>query len=135
MTYVSPWLKTTGILQIVGSDGSVSDLPDPANISYSVQDIDSASSGRGLDGTLTRDRVAIKEKLKVTFPPMREADAHQVLSLVSGVSFMCRFWSVRTGGYRTVEMYVGDRSASAYYQFKGMDSDLWTGLQMDFIEL
>lgn len=135
MTYVSPWLNTTGILQIVGSDGSVRDLPDPASIDFSVQDIDSSSSGRGLDGTLVRDRVAIKEKLKIAFPPMKEADAHQVLSMVSGVSFLCRFWSVRTGGYRTVEMYVGDRSAKAYYRFKGMDSDLWTDLKMDFIEL
>ena len=132
--YVSPWIKHTGILQIVTDQGNI-DLPDPESIAYSVQDIDSASTGRGLDGTMDRDRVAVKEKLKITFPPMQAADAQKVLGLISGVEFMCRYWSVKNGGPTTAQMYAGDRSANAYYMYKGTNTDLWTDLTVDFIEM
>lgn len=135
MAYSSPWIKTTGILQIVNSNGTAIDLPDPADISYSVQDIDAASTGRGLDGTMSRDRVAVKEKLKITFPPMYGADMNTLLGLISGVTFNCRFWSLRTGGYRVAQMYAGDRSAVAYYMFEGQPTDIWKDLSVDFIEI
>lgn len=134
MAYSSSWVKATGILQIIDASGTAHDLPDPAKIKYSVQDIDSASSGRGLDGNNLRDRVAVKEKLIISWPPLQASDVEQILALIADASFNCRFWSLKTGGFRTANMYAGDRSADAYNLMEGKATDIWTGLSIDFVE-
>lgn len=126
---------TTGILQ-VSSDGSHwENLPNPSEMEYQVYDLDAGgSTGRTLDGSMQRDRVAIKEKLVMIFPPMLAEDMNKVLGLIADQFFYCKYYSLRTGGVRTAIMYVGDRSAKAYYRFTADGSDMYTDIKFNFIE-
>ena len=134
MTYISPWEKSTGILK-VNVNGSSYNLPDPASMDYQVYDLDTEDgSGRGLDGNMLRDRVAVKEKLVIVFPPLMASDITRILNLVADQFFECTYWSLKTGGFRTATMYAGDRSAKAYYLHDGDNYDLWTDFSVNFIE-
>ena len=62
------------ILTITKADGTSVPLPDPAQLSWSIQDIDADGTGRNQNGDLFRDRVAVKRKLTLSWPPMTAAD-------------------------------------------------------------
>lgn len=123
--------KHSGMIKIRtgGTDANPtwSDLPDPMTMEYSVYDLDSEDgAGRDQDGTMFRDRRAVKEKLTCTFPPMVGADLTRMLQLVTEPFFIARFYSPYTGAYRTAEMYVGDRTSPAYVKYDALNpADNW----------
>ena len=127
--------NTTGILQVSSDGVNWENLPNPSDMEYQVYDLDAGgSTGRTLDGSMQRDRVAIKEKLVMSFPPMIGSDMQKVLSLIADQFFYCRYYSLRTGNVRTAVMYVGDRTAKAYYMYTKDGSDLYTDIKFNFIE-
>lgn len=140
--YITPTLsgKVTGIVQVFNpSDEKWYSLVDPMSMSRSVYDIDAGgSTGRNLNGDMLRDRVKIVEKIEMEFPPMWEADEQVMLTLVSSEFFTCRFKSLRTGSYRVMEMYVGDRADSVFYDYtmakRQNGHARITGLKFNFIE-
>lgn len=110
-------------------------LIEPMDMRWSVQDLDAGgSTGRGLDGTMLRDRVAIKEKLEMEFPPMNVEDFTAMLSLIANQFFRCKYWSMKTGGMREAVMYVGDRDAKWYNKKKNSPKDMITEAKFNFIE-
>ena len=137
--YITPWLeeKASGIVQVKSGDQWIS-LIDPSKLQFSVYDLDAGNTtGRNLEGTLLRDRVAIKEKLTMEFPPMQAADFTLMLGLVANQTFMCKYFSLKTGAWREVEMYVGDRDAEAYYNYDADNSYecMWQNINFNFIEV
>ena len=71
--YSSPWFQghATGIVSVSLDGQAWTSLPDPSSLSYSVYDLDAGGkTGRGLDGGMNRDRVAVKEKISMTFNAM-----------------------------------------------------------------
>ena len=139
MAYVSDWLhgKDTGIVEVQNSSGVWVSLIDPHSMEVQTYDLDSGNStGRNLDGELLRDRVAVKEKLVMEFPPMAAADYSQMLALTSGTFFKCRYYSPYTGTKREATMYVGDRSAKPYYGYDSANNaaHMWTDIKFNFIE-
>lgn len=52
-------------------------------IKYKRNDIDGPNAGRGLDGTLIRDRVAIKGRWDCTTYPMPKAKAEELLTAIN----------------------------------------------------
>ena len=135
MEYKSPWVKVTGLIQVSDvNDNNFISLPDPSKLKANTYDLDSDGSGRNLDGDMQRDRVAVKEKLELTFPPLLADDYHKVLEAISPQFFKCKFFSLSTGNVRTAIMYAGDRSAESYYEKENQSSDLWTDLTVNFIE-
>lgn len=138
MAYSSPWLdgNATGIIQVQSSTGWVS-LIDPKSMKYNVYDLDSGdSTGRNLEGSMLRDRVAVKEKLELEFPPMQAQDFTTMVSLVSAPFFQCKYYSIYTGTEREVTMYVGDRSAERYYTLDAENNrvQIWKDIKFNFIE-
>lgn len=135
MDYITPYIISTGIIQIadINSDNFIS-LPDPSKLKANTYDLDSNGTGRNLNGDMTRDRVAVKEKIELTFPPLMASDYHKILETVSPQFFKCKFYSLLTGSVRVAIMYVGDRSAESYYRKENKNTDLWTDLTMNFIE-
>lgn len=140
--YVTPTLngKVTGIVQVYNpSDSKWYSLVDPMSMSRSVYDIDAGgSTGRNLNGDMLRDRVKIVEKIEMEFPPMWEEDEKKMLGLISSEFFECRFKSLKTGAYRQMTMYVGDRADSVFYEYT-MDKRQngharVVGLKFNFIE-
>ena len=127
--------NATGILQVSDDGVTWENLPNPSEMEWQVYDLDAGgSTGRTLDGSMQRDRVAIKATLVMSFPPMVASDMQKVLDLIKNQFFYCKYFSLRTGAVRTALMYVGDRSAKAYYKYTSDGSDLYTDIKFNFIE-
>lgn len=126
------YLKINGL----SCDGSA--LPEPAHggFSISVQDVDSASTGRGADGNMIRDRVAIKRKINLKFPPLTTSEMSNILSAVSGVSFSVEYPDPVSGTTGSGTFYCGDRTAPVY---KVNDTktgvELWENVSFNLIEM
>ena len=140
MEIQTPWLKgrDTGIVQVLNTEANewVS-LIDPSSMKMSTYDLDSGEgTGRNQNGEMFRDRVAIKEKLEMTFPPMLRADYGTLLNLVRNDFFQCRYYSDLQGTVRTVTMYVGDRSMNIYFGYKTSDqaNAIVKDISFNFIE-
>ena len=135
--YSSPLLQghATGIVSISTDGQAWTSLPDPSSIAYSVYDLDAGGkTGRGLDGGMNRDRVAVKEKINMTFNAMFRADFEKAISLIKNAFFYVNFYSPYYGEWRIAEMYVGDRSFDYYGMMKKDNNDLVKSVKFNFIE-
>lgn len=52
------------VLKVTKNAGTVVVLPAPAEIKWSISDLDGDGSGRNQNGDLFRDRVAVKRKIE-----------------------------------------------------------------------
>lgn len=140
MVYDSPWLanKAHGIIQIYDTETKKwESLIDPSTMKIAIQDLDSGEgTGRNQDGKMFRDRVSVKEKIKLTFPPMYRIDYHRMLRLLRGQFFKARYFSDMTLTVREIEMYVGDREATIYNKYDTSDQDhmIVKDISFNFIE-
>ena len=117
---------------------SAGHLPEPAHggFSVSIQDVDSASTGRGADGNMIRDRVGVKAKIFLKFPPMTTAEMNRLLTAVSDVSFSVTYPSPVSGDGATGTFYVGDRSAPIYIiDDTTKNVGLWESVSFNLIEM
>ncbi len=90
-------------------------LPEPAGATFSVQDIDSAETGRNQAGDMMRDRVAVKIKWQLTFPPLSRTMLANLLNAVAGTEFKFTYPDpFSPTGTATKTCYVGDRISPAY---------------------
>ena len=125
------WRKEK-LWQFLQSQRQTGLLPDPAQLSWSIQDIDADGTGRNQNGDLFRDRVAIKRKLTLSWPPMTAADMSTLLNAVTDTFFTVSYPDALTGETRSMTAYVGDRTAPMYSLINGVY--LWNSLSMNFIE-
>ncbi len=135
--YSSPWFQghATGIVSVSLDGQAWTSLPDPSSLSYSVYDLDAGGkTGRGLDGGMNRDRVAVKEKISMTFNAMFRADFEKAILLIKNAFFYVNFYSPYYGEWRIAEMYVGDRSFDYYGMVKKDNNDLVKSVKFNFIE-
>lgn len=119
MTYDTPWLKgkATGIVEVYDGKTWVS-LINPSSMTLNTYDLDSGEgTGRNQNGEMFRDRVAVKEKIEMTFPAMYRSDYAKMLSLVKDTFFKVRYFSDLQGKTCEATMYVGDRKGSIYYKY------------------
>lgn len=110
------------------------DLADPQTLSWNISDLDSEAggTGRGQDGLLFRDRVAIKRKVECSWAPMNATEMSTLLGCMTLVFFELEYPDALTGAKRTGIFYVGDRS-TPLYRCAGSDW-LWEGLKANFVE-
>ena len=135
--YSSPWFQghATGIVSVSLDGQAWTSLPDPSSLSYSVYALDAGGkTGRGLDGGMNRDRVAVKEKISMTFNAMFRADFEKAILLIKNAFFYVNFYSPYYGEWRIAEMYVGDRSFDYYGMVKKDNNDLVKSVKFNFIE-
>lgn len=109
------------------------DIPEPATYEVLLSDLDADGSGRTADGTMVRDRVAMKYKLTMTWNALKPNEMAKLLQFVKDQFFSCEFLDPYTGTYIVRTMYVGDRTAPIAYS-RNNGSFIWRSLSMDFIE-
>ena len=105
-------------------------VPTPKSMSISINDID-AETGRNANGTIVRDRVAVKRKIECEWGMLTQEEMQTLLNAVTPVFFSVKYIDPQSGT-TTKTMYVGDRTAPVYNfnsKFK-----LWSSLKMNFIE-
>lgn len=132
MAYKSYWLndKKAHLVKVNGVE-----IPEPQEMKVTVYDLDLESgTGRNQAGQMMRDRVAVKEKIEMKFPPMYKPDYQTLLGMIKDASFSVTYYSPHYAVTRTATMYVGDRSTNLYYMQDGSDDDLYTDISLNFIE-
>ncbi len=107
------------------------DISTPKTFEVVIQDLDGEQSSRDQSGNMHRDRVAVKRKLQLEWPPLTQNEISTLLTAVSGVFFSVTYPDPQAGTV-TKTMYVGDRTSPAYQYKDGVAK--WSGLKMDFIE-
>lgn len=109
------------------------EIATPSEFSVTVSDLDNGeSSVRTADGTLNRDRIAVKRQLDITWPPLKWSDTSTLLQAMSGVFFEVYYPDPMTGQYVTKTFYAGNRPAPVAIV---KDSEIyWGGLKVTLIE-
>ena len=102
----------------------------PKTVEVTVSDLDGESE-RNANGQLIRDRIAVKRKFNLEWPPLTQNESSKLLNAVSDVFFTVTFPDPELG-IITKTMYVGDRTTPAYSCINGVIK--WNGLKMNFIE-
>jgi len=100
-----------------------------ASYSMDIEDIDSEKTGRNAEGTLTRDRIATKHKLFLSFRPLTEAEQAMILEAVAPKSFNVTYTNTRTASQRTGTFYAGPQKTG---DFTGL---FYEGVSFNLIEL
>ena len=105
----------------------------PSEFSVDVMDLDDGSTTtRTVDGTLHRDRIAVKRKLNMKWNALEWSVLSDLLQSVAGEFFEVYYPDPETGQYETKTFYVGNRQAPVAKSVNG--EIVWTSLTMNFIE-
>lgn len=94
------------------------DCPAPTEFGWSIQDVSSPDSGRTLDSTMYKARVARKEKISLKWVAKTPEETSQILRLFSPEYFAVTYRSPLTNSIVTKTFYSGDQS-SPYYWWVG----------------
>lgn len=106
-------------------------IADPSDMKVDIADLD-GETNRNAKGELIRDRIAVKRKISLEFPPLNASEMSELLNQVKDVFFDVTYPDPMTGGVRTSKFYVGDRTAPALRYKNGQV--YWAGLSMNLIE-
>lgn len=85
-------------------------MPTPSGLEVSIQDVD-YDTGRTADGMMHRNRVGIKRKLKITWPPQHPEGVAKILRAVYDSAFTVTYLDPYEGTMVSGTFYAGDRSA------------------------
>jgi len=108
------------------------DVPTPSKYEPDIEDIDGETNRNGY-GDMLRDRIAVKRKLILEWPPLTYTQMMNLLKAVKDVYFTVTYPDPELGEV-TKTMYVGPRKAAAYSYDKTTKEVKWKGLAMNFIE-
>ena len=108
------------------------DVPTPSKYEPDIEDIDGETNRNGY-GDMLRDRIAVKRKLILEWPPLTYTQMMNLLKAVKDVYFTVTYPDPELGEV-TKTMYVGPRKAAAYSYDKVTKEVKWKGLAMNFIE-
>ena len=104
----------------------------PKTFEVEISDLD-GETNRNANGELVRDRIAVKRKLNLEWGPLSQTEISTLIKSVSSVFFTVTFPDPELG-IITKTMYVGDRTAPAYFYDTKTNEVKWQGLKMNFIE-
>jgi hypothetical protein len=102
-------------------------IASPKSLEVKIMDLDSKTF-RTAQGILTRDRIAVKRSLSMSFPPLTNAEISTLLGTITDTFFSVTYPDPLVGGNTTKTFYVGDRTSPM------LKNGLWESVSFDFIE-
>lgn len=106
---------------------------DPATFVVTVMDLDDGdSSVRTTDGTLNRDRIAVKRQIEMNFNAMPMNKISALYKSMDAIFFDFTYPDPMEGGYVTKKMYVGNRPAPMAIEKDGVI--WWNDLKITLTE-
>ena len=103
-------------------------------LEYQLSDIDDPDTGRMMDGTMRRGKIADKDKWKLRFrSDLTTAEISTILTAVTHQYVTATYLSPRTNTVITKTLYVGDRTAAHCIQRED-GRILWKDLAFSLIE-
>ena len=105
----------------------------PIGFQVVILDLDDAEATvRTADGTLTRDRIAVKRQIEMVWNTLTWDELSTILQAMSGVFFDLYYPDPMSGIHETKTFYVGNRSSPVAFQSNGVL--LWENLQLTLVE-
>lgn len=102
-------------------------------VKWQRTDVDGEGAGRYLDGTLERNRVAIKIRLDITCRPLKAEEASTVLTVIMPEWVSVKYYDPQLGSVVTKTMYSNNNPAS--YLMKSRNGiEYWNGITFPLIE-
>lgn len=95
-------------MALIKIDGT--ELPSPDTYQVTISDLD-ASANRSANGTLFRDRVAVKRTIDLSWALLPPSDHSSLLQKVSSVFFTVAYYDPQTNSTRSGTFYVSDRKS------------------------
>jgi len=108
------------------------EMPPPTDYQVGVMDLDGKTT-RTADGTLKRDRLAVKRKIEVFYAFITPEELKTVLQAISPVFFPVVYIDPQDGGTKTGTFYAGDRTVAAV-GFSGGKITHWKDLKFSLVE-
>jgi len=108
------------------------EMPPPTDYQVGVMDLDGKTT-RTADGTLKRDRLAVKRKIEVFYAFITPEELKTVLQAISPVFFPVVYLDPQDGGTKTGTFYAGDRTVAAV-GFSGGKITHWKDLKFSLVE-
>lgn len=98
-------------MEILINGAKIAAYPAIDGFKVNIMDLDDAdSTTRTANGTLNRDRVAVKRQIEMKFPPLKRNIMATLLQQMRSSFFEINYPDPMTGNNRTITAYVGDRS-------------------------
>lgn len=108
-------------------------LREPKSLTVSPEKIWSSNTGRGDNGKMVGDIVAIKIKLKIEWGILKASEIEIIDDLISKAFFDCTFLNPRKGNEEdTLTFYAGTPTYPVYSYVKGYPE--YTGVAVELIE-
>lgn len=105
----------------------------PIEFSVTTLDLDNGeSTQRTADGTLSRDRVAVKRQIEMSWNALSWEKISSILQAMSAVFFDLYYPDPMDGVYVTKTFYVGNRPAPVALSKNGQI--IWSGLKVTLIQ-
>lgn len=108
------------------------EMPPPTDYQVGIMDLDGKTT-RTADGSLKRDRIAVKRKIEVLYAFITQEELQTVLQAISPVFFPVVYLDPQDGGTKTGTFYAGDRTVAAV-GFSGGKVVHWKDLKFNLIE-
>jgi hypothetical protein len=109
------------------------EITSPKEFTVTILDVDnSESTNRTADGTLNRDRVAVKRQIKMSWGALNWSTASALLQAISPVFFEVYYPDPQEGAYVTKNFYSSNRPAPVALS-KGNDI-LWNNIRVTLVE-
>lgn len=105
--------------------------PTPQEMTVDVSDIDGEST-RNARGDMVRDRIAVKRKISLKFPPLTDSQIQTILNAVSNEFFTVEYPDPVLG-ITTKTFYTEDRNAPFFTQDRE-GTCYWSGLSFNLKE-
>ncbi|WMT39748.1 hypothetical protein RE628_20480 [Paenibacillus sp. D2_2] len=105
----------------------------PSSFQVTTMDLDDGESTvRTADGTLNRDRIAVKRQIEMAWGPLKWDRISSILRSMEDVFFPVTYPDPMTGKYETKTFYVGNRPAP-FAVAQGTEI-MWNGLKVTLTE-
>ena len=91
------------------------DCPTPSEFIWSRQQVSAADSGRTSDGLMHVNRVAMKDKIQLSWNALKPDKAATILQLFENEYFNVTYRDPRTNTTVTKQFYRGDATANTYW--------------------
>lgn len=102
----------------------------PVKFNPTIADLD--KSGRTADGTMVRDRIAIKRKFEVEWGILDQNTMADLLHAMADVFFTLTYFDALENKVITKNFYAGDRNLIEPFVIDG--KQYWKGLKTVFVE-
>ena len=108
-------------------------MPEPKSLTVSPEKIWSSNTGRGDNGKMVGDVVAIKTTLKIEWAVLSSEQISKIDKYLSTPFFKCTFLNPRKGNAETtITVYAGTPAYPVYSYVKGYPE--YVGIAVDLIE-